>query len=401
MDKKSPIEIFSVFLRLGLTSVGGPVAHLGYFREEFVNRKKWLSDQAYADLVALCRTLPGPASSQVGLGIGLAKGGFLGGAAAWTGFTLPSALLLTLFGYGVLEAGSTLGGGWLTGLKVVAAAVVVQALWGMARSMCLDGLRATIALLSAIVALNLAGPMGQIAAILGGAILYSALTRSKEAIGDPGALNVTLPLPIAIFSLVLFAILLAGLPFVAAATGDPVLTAFDAFYRAGALVFGGGHVVLPLLQSELVDPGWVSGDNFLAGYGAAQAVPGPLFTFAAYLGTVLEGGISGWQGAFICLFAIFAPSFLLMIGILPFWSRLRQIPALGPALNGINAAVVGLLLAAFIGLIAPVAIATPVTTGIALLAFAALQFWKLPPWLIVIAAAITGFGLEQAGLLTA
>jgi len=199
----------------------------------------------------------------------------------------------------------------------------------------------------------------------------------------------------------LFAILLAGLPFVAAATGDPVLTAFDAFYRAGALVFGGGHVVLPLLQSELVDPVWVSGDNFLAGYGAAQAVPGPLFTFAAYLGTVLEGGISGWQGAFICLFAIFAPSFLLMIGILPFWSRLRQIPALGPALNGINAAVVGLLLAAFIGLIAPVAIATPVTTGIALLAFAALQFWKLPPWLIVIAAAITGFGLEQAGLLTA
>jgi len=401
MDKKSPIEIFSVFLRLGLTSFGGPVAHLGYFREEFVNRKKWLSDQAYADLVALCQTLPGPASSQVGLGIGLAKGGFLGGAAAWTGFTLPSALLLILFGYGVLEAGSTLGGGWLTGLKVVAAAVVVQALWGMARSMCLDGLRATIALLSAIVALNLAGPMGQIAAILGGAILYSALTRSKEAIGDPGALNVTLPLPIAIFSLVLFAILLAGLPFVAAATGDPVLTAFDAFYRAGALVFGGGHVVLPLLQSELVDPGWVSGDNFLAGYGAAQAVPGPLFTFAAYLGTVLEGGISGWQGAFICLFAIFAPSFLLMIGILPFWSRLRQIPALGPALNGINAAVVGLLLAAFIGLIAPVAIATPVTTGIALLAFAALQFWKLPPWLIVIAAAITGFGLEQAGLLTA
>lgn len=401
MDKKSPIEIFSVFLRLGLTSFGGPVAHLGYFREEFVNRKKWLSDQAYADLVALCQTLPGPASSQVGLGIGLAKGGFLGGAAAWTGFTLPSALLLTLFGYGVLEAGSTLGGGWLTGLKVVAAAVVVQALWGMARSMCLDGLRATIALLSAIVALNLAGPMGQIAAILGGAILYSALTRSKEAIGDPGALNVTLPLPIAIFSLVLFAILLAGLPFVAAATGDPVLTALDAFYRAGALVFGGGHVVLPLLQSELVDPVWVSGDNFLAGYGAAQAVPGPLFTFAAYLGTVLEGGISGWQGAFICLFAIFAPSFLLMIGILPFWSRLRQIPALGPALNGINAAVVGLLLAAFIGLIAPVAIATPVTTGIALLAFAALQFWKLPPWLIVIAAAITGFGLEQAGLLTA
>jgi len=181
MDKKSPIEIFSVFLRLGLTSVGGPVAHLGYFREEFVNRKKWLSDQAYADLVALCRTLPGPASSQVGLGIGLAKGGFLGGAAAWTGFTLPSALLLTLFGYGVLEAGSTLGGGWLTGLKVVAAAVVVQALWGMAKSMCPDGLRATIALLSAIVALNLAGPMGQIAAILGGAILYSALTSFERS----------------------------------------------------------------------------------------------------------------------------------------------------------------------------------------------------------------------------
>lgn len=380
--------IFLVFLRLGLTSFGGPLAHLGYFRAEFVERRRWLDERSYADLVALCQFLPGPASSQVGIAIGLSRAGQAGALAAWAGFTLPSALALILFAQGLAAWGEALPGGLLHGLKVVAVAVVAQAVWGMGRSLCPDAPRLTLMVAACAVALLWPTPAGQIAVILGAALCGLWLPRHAAEGAHP-------PLPIrigrrsALVCLGLFAALLFGLPLLAEWAPGPQVRLLDAFYRAGALVFGGGHVVLPLLQAEMV-PEWLSADTFLAGYGAAQAVPGPLFTFAAFLGAALEGGMGGWSGGLLCLLAIFAPSFLLVSGALPFWEALRRNARMQAALAGINAAVVGLLLAALY---------QPVWTGsirgagdfvLLLLAFLALGVWKLPPWLVVLLAALGG-----------
>src|SRR5215468_4355635 len=338
-------EVLTVFLKLGLTSFGGPVAHLGYFRNELVTRRGWLDDRSYADLVALCQFLPGPASSQVGIGIGLLRAGLPGAVAAWTGFTRPSALAMVLFAYGVGALGDTGGAGWLHGLKVAAVAVVAQAVLGMARTLAPDRQRATLAVAAAVITLAFASAWGQIGAIVLGGIVGVLFLRGDAPL-DHAALPISVSRATGASLLALFFLLLAVLPLVAAIYPAQWITEFEAFYRAGSLVFGGGHVVLPLLQAAVVPPGWVSNDAFLAGYGAAQAVPGPLFTFAAYLGAVMGPPPNGWRGAALCLVAIFLPSFLLVIGVLPFWEQLRRGAVAQAALRGVNAAVVGLLLAA-------------------------------------------------------
>jgi len=382
-------EVLAVFLKLGLTSFGGPVAHLGYFHTEFVERRRWLDERSYVDLVALCQFLPGPASSQVGIGTGLLRAGLPGAFAAWAGFTLPSAIALVLFAYGVGALESALGSGWLHGLKIAAVAVVAQAVWGMARSLCPDRPRATLAVLAAVVVLLVPSAWGQIGAIAAGGLIGVALWR--EGGSAPGsALHVPVGRTFALGSLALFFVLLAGLPLLAAALPSQALALFDSFYRSGSLVFGGGHVVLPLLQAEVVPPGWVSNDAFLAGYGAAQAVPGPLFTFAAYLGAVMGPQPNGWAGATLCLVAVFLPSFLLVFGALPFWAALRGEPRAQAALRGINAAVVGLLLAALYRPVWVSAITAPVDFALAIAAFLALALWKWPPWLVVVLAALAG-----------
>ena len=384
----SPLHIFAVFLRLGLTSFGGPVAHLGYFREEFVRRRRWLDEAHYADLVALCQFLPGPASSQVGIAIGLTRAGLRGAAAAWLGFTVPSALLLILFGYGVGAWRGLLDAGWLHGLKIVAVAIVAQAVWGMARSLAPDRPRVTLAGAAALLTLAWPGSLGQIIAILGGGIVGWRL------LGTDAAPSAAPPLTIgrrhAIPALALFFVLLAGLPLLARATPSHAVALVDGFYRTGALVFGGGHVVLPLLQSAVVPPGWIGNDAFLAGYGAAQAVPGPLFTFAAYLGTVMQPAPTGWRGGLLCLAAIFLPSFLLVVGTLPFWHALRARRPVQAALRGVNTVVVGLLLAALYQPVWTSAIAGPADFGLAIAAFILLVFWRVPPWLVVLASAAGG-----------
>jgi chromate transporter len=378
-------EVFAVFLKLGLTSFGGPVAHLGYFRNEFVERRHWLEEQTYADLVALCQFLPGPASSQVGISVGLLRAGYLGALAAWTGFTLPSALALVVFAYGLSASGDALGSGWLHGLKVAAVAVVALAILGMARSLTPDRGRASLAVLALAMALAIPSAWGQIGAIVVGAVIGAAFLK-----GEPPPAQARLNLPgsraSGILALAIFAVLLIGLPILAATTGDPNVRLFDTFYRVGSLVFGGGHVVLPLLQAEVVPSGWVSNDAFLAGYGAAQAVPGPLFTFAAYLGAV----IGGWKAAVICLVAIFLPSFLLVAGILPFWEGLRRRTTTQAALRGVNAAVVGLLLAAFYNPVWTSGILTKADFGLGTFAFLLLFMWRTPPWLVVLVCAAGG-----------
>jgi chromate transporter len=385
----SALEVLGVFLRLGLTSFGGPVAHLGYFREEFVHRRRWLDDKSFADLVALCQFLPGPASSQVGIAVGLLRASYVGAVAAWIGFTLPSAVAMVLFGYGVEALGNAAGSGWLHGLKVAAVAVVAQAVLGMARTLAPDRARATLAVAAAIIALGAPSSWGQIGAIVLGGVIGALLLRGNEPVAPP-----TLPLrasrKIGAVLLALFFILLIGLPLVAAAVPSQALKQFDAFYRAGSLVFGGGHVVLPLLQASVVPPGWVDNDAFLAGYGAAQAVPGPLFTFAAYLGTVMRTPPNGWIGALICLSAIFLPSFLLVIGALPFWEALRRRPMAQAALRGVNAAVVGLLLAALYQPVWTVGITSAADFALAVAAFLLLFMWQTPPWLVVILSAAAG-----------
>jgi len=380
--------VFRIFLRLGLTSFGGPVAHLGYFRGEFVLRRKWLDEGAFADIVALCQFLPGPASSQVGITLGILRAGLPGGLAAWLGFTMPSALAMILFGYGVTRFGDLSGAPWLHGLKIVAVAVVAQAVWGMARSLCPDKERASVAVGAAILALLVPSAAGQVGAIAaGGLIGWGLLANAAPA--QPGApLAVHLPRAWSIAAAILFFGLLIGLPLVAAALPLQPVRLFDSFYRSGALVFGGGHVVLPLLQAEVVPPGWVSNDVFLAGYGAAQAVPGPLFTFSAYLGTVMGPAPNGWVGGLICLVAIFLPSFLLLIGALPFWESLRRRPAVQSALRGVNAAVVGLLLAALYRPVWTSAIFGPADFALGIVAFLLLALWAVPPWLVVILGAI-------------
>lgn len=387
--KLTASKVFLAFLKLGLTSFGGPVAHLGYFRDEFVTRRRCLRDDSYADLVALCQFLPGPASSQVGIGIGLSQAGIRGGLAAWAGFTLPSAFALILFAYGVMMLPeAVVEVGWLHGLKVVAVAVVAKAIWGMAKALCPDKPRGTVAAMAAILALAWPGVPGQLAAIIGGAVLGFFFLRYEQPIADETHLF-TSGKRSAIISLCLFFGLLLILPLLAA-SGIRWLALVDSFYRSGALVFGGGHVVLPLLQAEVVNPGWISKDLFVAGYGAVQAVPGPLFTFSAYLGSALQTTPSGWLGGLLCLLSVFLPSFLLVLGVLPFWESLRKNQVVRKAFVGINAAVVGLLLAAFFNPVWSSGILTVFDFFLALVAFALLTFWKLPSWLVVGATGLAG-----------
>jgi chromate transporter len=385
----SPLEVLAAFLRLGLTSFGGPVAHLGYFRTEFVARRRWLDERAYADIVALCQFLPGPASSQVGLSLGMLRAGLLGGLCAWLGFAFPSALALVLFGYGVGQLGDVKDASWLHGLKIVAVAVVAQAVWAMARNLAPDRPRATLAVAAAVLTLALPTTPGQLAAIVLGALVGWWRLQGREA-APMEDLPLHLSRGLSLAALALFFALLLVLPLGAAASGNHVLALFSSFYRSGALVFGGGHVILPLLQASVVPPGWVGTDAFLAGYGAAQAVPGPLFTFSAYLGTVMGPAPNGWQGGLLCLVAIFLPSFLLVIGVLPFWNALRAQPAVRGALTGINAAVVGLLLAALYQPVWTSAIFKPADFLLGLLAFLLLSFWRVPPWLVVLLGALGG-----------
>jgi chromate transporter len=390
-------QIFLIFLRLGLTSFGGPVAHLGYFREEFVNRRNWLGDRAYADLVALCQFLPGPASSQVGIALGLSRGGYAGALAAWAGFTLPSAIALIAFALGLSTWGDVLPAGVLDSLKVVAVAVVAQAVWGMARTLCADTPRVSIMVAASCLVLAWPSALGQVGVIVAAGVLGLLLFKPEQDAPHE-------PLPIIASRragsawLLLFVLLLLVLPIVTQAWPGSTLAMIDAFYRAGALVFGGGHVVLPLLQAEVVPTGWVSNTSFLAGYGAAQAVPGPLFTFAAFLGASMKQAPSGWLGGLICLVAVFVPSFLLVIGALPFWEQLRRSRHTQAALTGINAAVVGLLLAALYQPVWTSAIRQPADFGLALIALLALMFWKLPPWLVVMASALVGWLLSSLGV---
>lgn len=390
----SALQVFSIFTRLGFTSFGGPVAHLGYFREEFVERRKWFDEQTYADIVALCQFLPGPASSQVGIAIGLTRAGIRGALGAWLGFTLPSAILLILFAYSVSTWGDIADSGWLNGLKIVAVAVVAQALWGMATNLCPDRERATIAIIAAILVLSWPFVGMQIGVILlGGLIGWQFLARSE--LGTITPLRVPITRTFAISSIVLLLLLLGGLPLARLIADSYSLDLVDSFYRTGSLVFGGGHVVLPLIQSEVVPPGWVHPDDFVAGYGAAQAVPGPLFTFAAYLGAVSTASPAGWAGGIIALVAIFVPSFLLVFGALPFWDQLRTRTGFQTALKGINAAVVGLLLAALYDPVFTSAILRPLDFALALVAFTLLAFWKFPPWLVVLLTAAGGAIIAQ------
>ncbi len=389
MQTMTARQVFLAFLKLGLTSFGGPVAHLGYFRDEFVVRRQLLEEDTYADLVALCQFLPGPASSQVGIGIGISQAGLRGGLAAWSGFTLPSAMALIAFAYGLTALDSSVvQTGWLHGLKVVAVAVVAQAIWGMAKSLCPDWPRRILAVMAAVLTLLYTGVIGQMAAIIGGAAVglfwlnYDQPKREESHLFTSGKKN-------AIISLALFFSLLIFLP-ILAQSGSQTWSVIDSFYRSGALVFGGGHVVLPLLKAEVVNTGWISNDMFLAGYGATQAVPGPLFTFSAYLGTALESAPNGLIGGILCLLAIFLPSFLLVNGVLPFWNGLRTNPLIRKALVGVNASVVGLLMGAFYD---PVWTSGVLSTGdfiLALAAFTSLTYWKIPIWIVVAVTALGG-----------
>jgi len=407
MPPASPIasawSVFWVFLRLGLTSFGGPVAHLGYFRAEAVERRAWLSDAAYADLVALCQMLPGPTSSQVGLGLGLHRAGLPGALAAWSGFTLPSALALTLGALGLTALDPATDAGWLRGLKVVAAAVVAQAVWGMARGLAPDRPRATLALSAAVLVLvvplaGLPAVLGQIGAIVLGGLAGWALLRSppaprtRETLGM--AIGQTISRRTALIALGLLIALLAGLPLLAGLIGGPTLSLADGLSRAGALVFGGGHVVLPLIQAEVVPAGLVDRETFLAGYGLAQAVPGPLFTIGAWIGASAGDGVASSLGlALVGTVAIFLPGTLLLIAVLPVWAHLSAHPAVRNALTGINAAVVGLLLAAFYDPVLTSAVTGPADVALGLAAFLALHLWKAPPWLVVLAAAGIGWAV--------
>jgi chromate transporter len=365
------------------------LAHIGYFRHEFVERRKWLDERTYADIVALCQFLPGPASSQVGMAIGLSRAGYLGALAAWVAFTLPSAIMLVLFAYGFLTYGNVLGSGWLHGLKSAAVAVVAVAVLGMARSLTPDRERASIAVLAAVTALAVPTAWGQIGAIVIGGV--AGLIFLRGPVTDD---HVSLPLTVtrrqAVIALIVFFVLLIGLPMFAAHTGSQSVRVFDAFYRAGSLVFGGGHVVLPLLQAEVVPPGWVDNDTFLAGYGAAQAVPGPLFTFAAFLGVVMHTPPNGLAGAALCLVAIFLSSFLLIVGAMPFWEALRRQPVAQSLMRGVNAAVVGLLLAALYNPVWTAGILSAKDFALAITAFLLLFMWQAPPWLVVVACALGG-----------
>lgn len=383
----TPGEVFRVFLKLGLTSFGGPIAHLGYFRDELVLRRKWTDEAGFADLVALCQFLPGPASSQTGFALGLMRGGPLGALAAWVAFTLPSAILLVLFALSAAAFDGPAGQGLVHGLKLVAVAVVAQAVWGMARSLAPDRPRAGIALAAVLIVTLAAGSLGQITAIIMGGAAGLVLCRGGTIAGATHA-GFRVSRKAGIAALALFALLLLVPPLLAGASHSIAL--LDAFYRSGALVFGGGHVVLPLLQAEVVGPGWVGNDAFLTGYGAAQAVPGPLFTFAAWLGAVAGPEPNGIAGAAVALVAVFLPGLLLLVGVLPFWDALRTRPAAQAAMRGTNAAVVGILGAALYNPVWTSAILTPRDFALALTGFVLLTVWKAPPWMVVALCAAGG-----------
>lgn len=389
----SPLEVLWVFLKLGLSCFGGPVAHIGYFRDAFVVRRRWLDESAYAELVGLCQFLPGPASSQVGFSIGLLRAGYPGALAAWTGFTLPSALALVGVGIAVDSLAGSAAAAVLHGLKLVAVAIVAQAVWGMARALCPDRPRASIAAGASLIVLASAFPLAQWIAIASGGLAGLAWCR-----GGPPAAASSLPIPVtrihAWLALAAFALLLLGLPAIVALSGSQGLALFDAFYRAGALVFGGGHVVLPLLRAALVAPGWIGDDAFLAGYGAARAVPGPLFSVAAYLGELARPGPGGFGGAALGLAGIFLPGMLILLAALPFWEGLRRRETAQAAMRGINAAVVGLLGAALYNPVFTSAVKTSSDLGIALLCFVLLTTWKAPPLLVVVVGALAALAFS-------
>ena len=387
--KRSAWEVLKIFTRLGCTSFGGPTAHLGYFRDEFVEKRKWFTDKQYADLVALCQFLPGPASSQVGMAIGLQRAGYLGMFFAWVGFTLPSVLLMVAFALGVAQLGDISEAGWLLGLKAAAVAVVAQAVYGMTKSLVTGKIHAAIAVAALVLVLLVPHPFIQVGAIVLGIVAGLAFLRDKkDPEEDPQEESGSRTL--GIVCLVLFFALLFVLPLVAKLIGTTGADVFNTFYRAGALVFGGGHVVLPLLESVTVGPGLVDHDTFLAGYGAAQAMPGPLFTFASFLGASATG-VNWVLGATIATIAIFLPAALLVLGAMPFWERLRQMPRAGAALAGANAAVVGILGAALYTPVFTAGVTGVITLSIAVVCYAALTSWKVPPWAVVIGAALVGW----------
>ena len=385
----SVLEVLWAATKLGLTSFGGPIAHLGYFHDEYVRRRKWLDEQSYADLVALCQFAPGPTSSKVGFSLGLLRAGYLGGLAAWVGFTLPSALALLLFAYGASALSGPVGTGVLHGLKLVAVAIVAQAVWGMARSLCPDRERASIAGVSALIVLLSASAFSQLAAILFGAVAGAWLCRHTGAVRSEHA-PIKVSRRVGVAALVAFFVLLLGLPLLRGLVTSQAIAMAEAFYRSGALVFGGGHVVLPLLREAVVAPGWVSDDAFLTGYGAAQSVPGPLFTFAAYLGAVMEPKPNGLLGGILGLVAIFLPGLLLHLGTLPFWESFRRRAGTQAVMRGINAAVVGLLGAALYSPIWTSSVQGPQDFAVALVGFILLVGWKAPPVVVVAASALGG-----------
>lgn len=383
-DFKSLLEILLVSTRLGLTSFGGPVAHLGYFHNEYIQRRKWMDEKSYADLVALCQFLPGPASSQVGIGIGVMRAGVLGGIVSFLGFTLPSVIALIIFAL-ILQGLNIGDAGWIHGLKIVAVAVVAHAILGMAQKLTPDLKRKALALFALVVTLLWQTAFTQVGAIVISAIIGFILYK-QHAESDDSRIHFPISRGFAVICLSLFFGLLILLPILREVTSLSWIAMFDSFYRSGSLVFGGGHVVLPLLEREFVPTGWISEEAFLAGYGAAQAVPGPLFTFAAYLGAVMDG----WQGGLLATIAIFLPAFLLILGTLPFWDSLRRKPKIKGALMGMNAAVVGILISAFYQPIWTSSILAPIDFAFAAILFSMLVYWKLPPWIIVVTGAIGG-----------
>jgi chromate transporter len=387
------IEVLLAFSKLGVSSFGGPIAHIGYFRQEFVVRRHWLDEQAYADLVALCQFLPGPASSQVGFSLGLMRAGYLGGLAAWTGFTLPSAIALVLFAFGASALRGPVGSGVLHGLKLVAVAIVAQAVWGMARTLCPDRERASIAAVAALIILFSASSVAQIGAIVFGGIAGLILCRPAATTAPQQQMSIPVSPAAGALALIVFFLLLAGLPVLASITGSQATALAEAFYRSGALVFGGGHVVLPLLREATVAHGWVSDDAFLAGYGAAQAVPGPLFTFSAYLGAVMRPSPNGVAGAAISLVAIFVPGLLALVGALPFWETFRKRAWAQAVMRGVNAAVVGLLGAALYNPVWTTSVHAPGDFAIALVGFVLLISWQAPPLVVVAVSALGGIAL--------
>jgi chromate transporter len=384
------LEIFLIFLRLGLTSFGGPIAHLGYFRQEFVERRKWISEQVFADLVALCNFLPGPTSSQVSYSIGMTRGGILGALCGWGAFTLPSAIIMLLAAYGIRWVGGNETAGWLHGLKIVAVAVVAQAVWSMATRLCTDRTRITFAIVAAVVVLLTNNSWVQVLTIAVGALAGWKLIRADAPAEKPEVFSRLPNRAQSITSLTIFACCLLFVPLLAAGKRDGWLALFDSFYRTGSLVFGGGHVVLPLLQSEVVPKGWEDNNTFLAGYGIAQALPGPVFSFAAYLGAAKTGSPTGWLAGLWCVFAILLPPMLLVTGLIPLWSRLRASVTAQSLLAGANATVVGVLLAALYQPIWTSAIDSAKSLALALVLFLGLQIWKVAPWILVAAGAALG-----------